>query len=79
MSLDSPWRRLIAEWRLKVFLGGGITLAFWIGYFLLERCPESRVTEMPQLAIDRLIPFLPGASVVYVSQFITMPLVLHQA
>jgi len=76
MSLDSLWRRLIAEWKIKVFLGGGITLAFWTGYFLLERLPEGPVTEMPQLAIDRLIPFQPGMDFVYVSQFVTMPLVI---
>jgi membrane-associated phospholipid phosphatase len=76
MSHNSLWRRLIAEWKIKVFLGGGITVAFWIGYFLLERLPEATVTEMPQLAIDRLIPFQPEAAFVYVSQFVTMPVVI---
>jgi membrane-associated phospholipid phosphatase len=76
MSPNCLWRRLIAEWKIKVFLGGGITAAFWIGYFLLERLPEASVTEMPQLAIDRLIPFQPEAAFIYVSQFVTMPLVI---
>jgi len=76
MKLDCLWRRVIAEWKIKIFLGGGITLAFWTGYFLLERLSERRVTEMPQLTIDRLIPFQPGTAFVYVSQFVTMPLVI---
>ena len=76
MRPNCLWRRLIAEWKIKVFLGGGITAAFWIGYFLLERLPEASVTEMPQLAVDRLIPFQPEAAFIYVSQFVTMPLVI---
>ena len=37
MSPDSLWRRFIAEWKIKVLLGGAMTAAFWSGYFLLER------------------------------------------
>ena len=39
MSPSSLWRRFTAEWKIKVFLGGAITGAFWFGYFLLERLP----------------------------------------
>jgi membrane-associated phospholipid phosphatase len=59
-----------------LFLGGAITAAFWAGYFLLERLPGASVTPMPELAIDRMIPFRPGAGIIYVSQFVTVPLVI---
>jgi membrane-associated phospholipid phosphatase len=75
MSPDSLWRRFIAEWKIKVLLGGAMTAAFWSGYFLLERLPKVSATEMPQLPIDRLISFQPEAASLYASQFVTVPLV----
>jgi membrane-associated phospholipid phosphatase len=50
-------------------------MGFWWGYFLLEKLPGALVTRMPELAIDRMIPFHPEAAFVYVSQFVTMPMV----
>ncbi len=50
--------------------------AFWIGYFLLEHFPARPVTRMPELAIDSLIPFQPAAALIYLSQFVTMPLAI---
>jgi membrane-associated phospholipid phosphatase len=76
MSPSSLWRRFTAEWKIKVFLGGVITGAFWFGYFLLERLPAGSVTPMPELTIDRMIRFQPGAAFIYVSQFATMPLMI---
>jgi membrane-associated phospholipid phosphatase len=76
MNLDGLWQRIIAEWKIKLFFGSVVTAAFWVGYFLLERLPNAAVTQMPELAIDRMIPFLPSAGFIYVSQFVTMPLVI---
>jgi membrane-associated phospholipid phosphatase len=76
MKPGGLWRCVIAEWKIKFFLGGAVTLAFWAGYFLLERFPQAPVTQMPELAIDRMIPFWPGAAFIYVSQFATMPLII---
>jgi membrane-associated phospholipid phosphatase len=49
---------------------------FWDGYFRLEHIAHPSVTQMPALAVDRMIPFTPGAAFIYVSQFVTMPLVI---
>jgi membrane-associated phospholipid phosphatase len=76
MNPRNLWRDFTAEWKIKVFLGGAITAGFWYGYFLLERLPAVSVTQMPELAIDRMIPFRPGAAFIYVSQFATMPLTM---
>ena len=70
------WRHVMEEWKIKVFLGGVITLAFWWGYFRLARMPEDLATQMPELAIDRMIPFLPAAAAIYLSQFVTMPMII---
>ena len=76
MTSTRLWRTFTAQWQIKVFLGGAITAAFWIGYSLLEHFPARPVVQMPELGIDRLIPFWPRAAFVYVSQFVTMPLVI---
>jgi membrane-associated phospholipid phosphatase len=73
MNSTSLLRDLTAEWKIKVFLGGAITAGFWIGYFLLERQPALSITQMPELSLDRMIPFQPEAAFIYVSQFATMP------
>jgi membrane-associated phospholipid phosphatase len=66
--------RLVAEWKIKLFAGGLATGVFWICYFLLERYPVFPVRIMPASIFDRLVPFVPAAAPVYVSQFITMSL-----
>lgn len=76
MNLVSVWRRVIAEWKIKLLLGGAITALFWGGYFRLENIAHISVTQMPALAVDRMIPFMPSAAFIYVSQFVTMPLVI---
>ena len=76
MNLAGLWHCILAEWKIKLFLGGAITGVFWLCYFLLERLPDASVTKMPELAIDRMIPFQPGASFIYVTQFAIMPLVI---
>jgi len=76
MNIVSLWRIIIAEWKIKLLLGGTITALFWGGYFRLEHLAHVSVTQMPALAVDRMIPFTPSAAFVYVSQFVTMPLVI---
>ncbi len=76
MNLASLWQRVIAEWKIKLLLGGAITVLFWGGYFRLENIAHPRIVQMPALAVDRMIPFMPGAAFIYVSQFFTMPLVI---
>ncbi len=76
INLDCLRQRILAEWKIKLLLGGAVTGAFWAGYFLLERLPSASVTQMPELAVDRIIPFQPGAGIIYVSQFVTMPLII---
>jgi membrane-associated phospholipid phosphatase len=66
----------MAEWKIKVVLGGLISLAFWAGYFWVGRTHFFPVTEMPDSMIDRWVPFEPDAMFFYLSQFFTMPLVL---
>lgn len=43
MPGDQIWRRLTAEWQIKLLLGGAITALFWIGYFRLEQGSQRRV------------------------------------
>ena len=76
MNIVSLWRVIIAEWKIKFVLGGAITVLFWAGYFRLEQLSHPTVTQMPVSAVDRVIPFTPSAAFVYVSQFITVPLVV---
>ena len=76
MNIASLWRIIIAEWKIKFLLGGAITVLFWAGYFRLEQLSHDSVTQMPVSAIDRMIPFTPSAAFVYVSQFVTVPLVV---
>ena len=72
MNNAAIFSRLTAEWKTKLLMGGILTCAFWIGYFLLQRYPVFPVRVMPVLIIDRLVPFVPGAAPIYVSQFATM-------
>ena len=76
MNVASLWRRVIAEWKIKLLLGGAITALFWGGYFRLEHVAHAYVVQMPALVVDQMIPFTPGAAFIYVSQFVTMPLVI---
>ena len=76
MKFSGIWQCLIAEWKIKVFLGGIITAVFWFGYFFVGQAHNGPVFEMPTSAIDRLIPFQPAAAFFYLSQFFTLPLVL---
>lgn len=76
MSIVSLWRIIVAEWKIKFLLGGVITVLFWAAYFRLEQLSHSSVTQMPALAIDRMVPFMPSTAFVYVSQFVTVPLVV---
>jgi len=57
--------------------------AFFTGYFLLLKYPAFQATAMPVLAMDRWIPFQPGALWIYVSLWLYVQLapalLLHRA
>jgi hypothetical protein len=74
MNLAAFAKRVAAEWRLKLFFGGVVTCLFWAGYFASERRMIS-ATVMPVTVLDRLIPFTPCATWIYVSQLVTAPVV----
>ncbi|MDI3260252.1 MAG: phosphatase PAP2 family protein [Sinobacteraceae bacterium] len=57
--------RLRAHWRFKVLLPTGSIAVFFLAYFAVLRHPLWPVTVMPQTALDRLIPFQPGALFLY--------------
>ncbi|HVZ66415.1 MAG TPA: phosphatase PAP2 family protein [Opitutaceae bacterium] len=68
-------RRLRAHPGLKL---GSILLfgaVFFAGYFLLLKFPVFPVRLMPVTALDRMIPFQPGALALYVSLWAYVPLV----
>ncbi len=66
----------ISEWKLKFFLGMVLTGAFWTGYFILGNASVLSGKTMPLSAVDRMIPFVPEMSIIYVSQFISAPLIV---
>jgi membrane-associated phospholipid phosphatase len=72
-------RRFIAEWKIKACLGGILALVFWAGYFALERRLTIRAAVMPTSRLDDVLPLMPSAAWVYVSQFLTTPLILWLA
>ncbi len=69
-------RLLAVQWRTKLFLAGILTSLFWAGYFSLQHFPVFPETMMAPTKVDRWIPFLPDATPIYLSQFLTMPLIL---
>lgn len=73
------WQRWASEWRLKLALGGLLTAAFWVFYAWTGRRPAAHVVVVPALAIDRALPLVPAAAWIYVSQFLTTPIVLYLA
>lgn len=67
-------QRLAAYWSFKLFVGGAISIAFFTGYFLLQRFPAFPVTQMPVTALDRLIGFHPYATLLYLSLWLYIPI-----
>lgn len=59
--------RLRLHWLLKFLLISLCITLFMVGYFLLLRHPLFAVTEVPRLALDDAIPFVPLALVPYAS------------
>lgn len=72
-------RRFAVEWKLKAGLGGILATGFWAGYFLLEHRSGNRAVVMPASAWDDALPLIPEAAWMYVSQFLTTPLILWLA
>ena len=64
---------MLRFWRylpLKLVGVTAFTCIFFLGYFYTLRNPAYAVFEMPQTALDRLIPFQPQALVAYVSLWV---------
>ena len=64
---------LLRFWRylpLKLVGVTAFTWVFFLGYFYTLRNPAFPVFEMPQTALDRLIPFQPQALMAYVSLWV---------
>jgi membrane-associated phospholipid phosphatase len=76
MNSSDLARRILAEWKIKLFLGGAITVLFWLGYFHLGYLSRSSARPAPELSIDRMIPFMPGAAFLYLSEFVILPLIV---
>lgn len=77
MNLKTLKQRLFVEWKLKLFAGGAMTILFWCGYFLIQHMATTKsVTRMPELPVEKRIPFVPAAAIIYASQFVTMPSIL---
>jgi hypothetical protein len=67
-------RRLALYWPFKLVVGGAISMAFFSGYFLLQRFPVFPVTQMPVTALDRLVGFHPHATLLYLSLWLYIPI-----
>lgn len=74
------FKRLQAEWRLKLLLFFAINAGFWVGYQWLSRHALFPLRTVPITWLDRAVPFQPELwSWVYLSQFLftgTLPLLL---
>lgn len=64
------WLRFWRHLPLKLVGVTAFTWVFFLGYFYTLRSPAYPVFEMPQTALDRLIPFQPQALAAYVSLWV---------
>lgn len=65
----------VAHWQLKLVGGAVVNVLFWLGYFnLSSNTVTVRIT--PLLALDGLIPFWRSAAPIYLSQFLTLPMLV---
>lgn len=77
--MNGRWgRRLRSEWRLKLGLGSVFVIAFWALYWLLDHA-SAPARRMPSTRLDCALPLVPAAAWIYLSQYITTPLVLWLA
>ena len=66
--------RFRTYWPTKMIGTAAIMTAFFVVYFWLLNHTRSPVTTIPQIFIDRLVPFEPWALVLYVSLWLYVPL-----
>ena len=64
---------ITAHWPSKLVFGAGLMIFFLAGYYLAPLYSAAQPIEVPQLAIDRLIPFVPEAAWLYMLQVIATP------
>lgn len=67
-------RRLCASWREKVAVCLGLAVGICVPYFTLQRVDLGMPLQVPETALDRFVPFLPGATPVYLSIAALVPL-----
>ena len=53
-----------------------MNLSFWLAYFSISQSSVASTRVTPLLTIDEWIPFWPGAAPVYLSQFLTLPMLI---
>lgn len=66
---QTPW-----PWPKTFGIYLGLTLVFFISYLLLQRSPFFPIWTVPQLPGESSIPFVPHATVIYLSIVLLMPL-----
>lgn len=76
MIFAGIWHRMRAQWKHKVILSVILAPYFCLGYYFTGQARLFPAYQIPFTILDRSIPFLPEASFIYLSQLITMPLVL---
>ncbi len=72
--LDEIGRRFKAQFWFKTFGSIGFMALFFWGYIYILQHAFVLVTEMPLLAVDRLIPYQNGAWLIYVSLWVYVQL-----
>jgi hypothetical protein len=61
---------LLANWQLKAWLSVIMSAGFWTAYLCAQRFPLGMPRPAPSLALDAMIPFLPGTVVLYESLWV---------
>jgi hypothetical protein len=67
-------RRLVVLWPLKALGTPALLALFFVGYFGVLRHPIATPYEMPLVALDHWVVFVPGAYAIYVSLWVYVSL-----
>src|SRR5687767_10177148 len=65
--------RLRTEWRMKIWLGAGLTLFVCAGYFATQHLALRDPTTLSLSIIDRAIAFSPNWTFAYFSLYLLLP------
>jgi membrane-associated phospholipid phosphatase len=72
--IEEACSRIRYRWFTKMAGTVIIMTLFFVGYFWLLNHARVTVTTVPRIFIDRMIPFWPGALLLYISLWIYVPL-----